>query len=148
MYAPPKNTEDEDVIEGFLELKNGKKVPIIGAIMTLLPGLMVKEMPLLKGKVAGKRANMLQDIGSSTVIVRKGLVHKDELTGANGFVCMIDGTVRRLPEARIKYEIFYSGRVTALCMENSLYDLTMGNIEGARAPHDAKPLQKEPKAKT
>lgn len=131
MYDPPKKQEDKDIIEGFLEHKNGKKVPIIGAIMTG-PGPTVKEMPLLTGKVTGKRVSVLRNTCSSTVIARKGLVRKDKLTGANGFVRVIDSSVRRLPEDRTKVEtFFYSGRVMAVCMENSLYDPTLGNIVGA-----------------
>lgn len=66
--------------------------------MTARPGFLAKEMPVRIAEVAGERISVLRDTGSSTVIVRRSLIRKDEFTGANSFVCLIDGTVRRPPE--------------------------------------------------
>lgn len=48
-----------------------------------------------------------------------------------------------------KVEIpYYSGSVTAFCMDITLYDLILRNIEGVRAPDNPKPLEEEPKIKS
>ncbi|KAG0433142.1 hypothetical protein HPB47_020195 [Ixodes persulcatus] len=39
---------------------------------------------------------------------------------------------------------YYSGVITALCMAEALYDLILGNIEGARAPDDPKTAVEQP----
>ena len=44
---------------------------------------------------------------------------------------LIDGTVRQTPVAEIDIETpFLTGRVTAVCMRNPLYDLIIGNVNG------------------
>ena len=52
---------------------------------------------------------------------------------------LIDGTVRKFPVARIHINTpYYTGNVVALCMETPVYDLILGNIQGARCPSDAR----------
>jgi len=44
---------------------------------------------------------------------------------------LIDSTIRRTPVAEIENETsYYSGRVKAVCMENPLYDVIIGNVPG------------------
>ena len=41
----------------------------------------------------------------------------------------IDGTVRRTPVAEIEIETpYYTGKVKAVCMDNPLYDVIIGNV--------------------
>ncbi|KAH6932361.1 hypothetical protein HPB50_004890 [Hyalomma asiaticum] len=52
-------------------------------------------------------------------------------------VYLVDRSVRTLLEARIDIDTpYYRGEVLAACMEDPLFDLILGNIEGARAPAD------------
>ncbi|KAL1474799.1 hypothetical protein MTO96_037712 [Rhipicephalus appendiculatus] len=51
-----------------------------------------------------------------------------------------------LPEAKIEVETpYFSGRVTALCVTTPLFDLIIGNIDGARGPNDPECLGEDPK---
>ena len=91
------------------------------------------KMPVTKGTVEGKTVNVLRDTGCSTVVVRRSLVPDDKLTGEENQCILIDGTIRRTPVAEIFVETpFYSGPTTAVCMKNPIYDLIIGNIQGAR----------------
>ncbi|XP_075749486.1 uncharacterized protein LOC142814527 isoform X1 [Rhipicephalus microplus] len=145
VQAAPKS-DNNAVTDGFVELKNGEKIPIVGAVMSKQPTGVTEGMPTLPGKIAGKKITVLRDTGSSTVIVRRNLVRERELTGRTKPVCLIDRTVRMLPEAEIEVETpYFSGKVTALCMTTPLYDLVIGNIDGARGPSDPECLGEDPK---
>ena len=55
------------------------------------------------------------------------------MTGGTETCILIDGTVRRTPVAEIDIEMpYYSGRVNAVCMENPLYDVIIGNVPRVR----------------
>jgi hypothetical protein len=48
---------------------------------------------------------------------------------------LLDQSMGRIPVARITVDTpFLTGTVDALCMENPIYDLTVGNVEGSRLP--------------
>jgi len=74
------------------------------------------------------RLSVLRDTGCSTVVVRRGLV-KDQLTGKNEMCFLIDGTIRHTPVAKIEIDTpIYKGKVKAVCMENTWYDVIVGNV--------------------
>ena len=51
------------------------------------------------------------------------------MTGKDEKCFLIDGTVRHTPVAEIEIDTpFYKGKVTAVCMENPLYDVIVGNV--------------------
>ena len=105
------------------------------------------QMPVADGTVGGKPVSVLRYTGCSTVIVRRSLVPDDQLTGLEERCILIDGTIRRTPVAKIEVETpYFSKTVLAVCMENPLYELIIGNISGAadpqpssRSPPSAKP---------
>ncbi|XP_077501197.1 uncharacterized protein LOC144111984 [Amblyomma americanum] len=124
--------EDEN---GFVELKNSKKVPVVNAIVNALPEAEMNRMPLRKGKVGEKTISMLRDTGSSAVIIKRRLVRGKDLTGTKSLVRLEDGSFQCLPEAKVHAQTpYYSGKLTALCMERPIYDLILGNIKGAKFP--------------
>ena len=48
---------------------------------------------------------------------------------------LIDGTVRRYPTAIVELDTPYlSGRVQALCMDDPVHDVIIGNVPGAKDP--------------
>ena len=58
-----------------------------------------------------------------------------QLTGESKTCVLIDGTVRRVPIAVVNVDTpYFEGEVTALCMNNPVYDLILGNIDGVRDP--------------
>ena len=59
-----------------LELKSGEKIKVLnGACMTEIKD----NLPVLSGKVGGKKVIVLQDTGCSGVIIRKKLVDEADL---------------------------------------------------------------------
>ena len=99
-------------------------------------------MPEHFGSVGRKRVSVLRDTGCSTVVVRKSLVEEGEFTGDTQMCVLIDGTVRRFPTAMIQVKSpFYTGEAKAMCMDAPVYDLIIGNIEGAQsAETETKPM--------
>ncbi|KAH6925301.1 hypothetical protein HPB50_003392 [Hyalomma asiaticum] len=97
------------VRDGYIELKDGHRLPIVNMVMLRITG----DLPVVKGRVAGKNVKVLRA------------------------VYLVDRSVRTLPEARIDIHTpYYRGEVVAACMEDPLFDLILGNIEGAQAPAD------------
>ena len=97
-------------------------------------------MPISDGYVGNHQVEVLRDSGCSGVVVNRSLVSQNQLTGRNIECVLIDGTVRKVPEAYINIDTpFISGKVKALCMNNPVYSLIIGNISGARDPSDPDP---------
>ena len=104
---------------------------------------MVSGIPLLPTLVLQKKhatrcrppVTVLRDTGCSTIVVQRSLVPEENLTGQEQICILIDGTVRRTPVAEIDIETPYlTGRVTAVCMRNPVYDLIVGNVSGVTEP--------------
>ena len=65
-------------------------------------------------------------------MVRRSLVPEDKFTGQEERCVLIDGTVRRTPVAKIFIETpYYTGLTTAVCMNNPLFDVIVGNVPGS-----------------
>lgn len=65
------------------------------------------------------------------------MVNSDQMTGESQLCVLIDGTVRRVPVAKVYVNTpYYVGNVEALCMDKPVYDLILGNIPGVRDPGD------------
>ena len=73
----------------------------------------------------------LRDTGCSGGIVKKTLVPEEAYTGRNQTMVIVDCTSRVLPEAKLSIDF-----MLALCLENPLIDLIVGNIPGARERTD------------
>jgi len=91
------------------------------------------KMPVAERSVEGTPVKVLRDTGCSAIVVRRALVPDDKLTGRVERCILIDGTVQYTPGAKIYVQTpFFSGLTTAICMENPIYDLVIGNVPGAR----------------
>jgi len=89
-------------------------------------------MPVSDGLVEGQPVKVLRDSGCTSVVIRRSLVPEDKLTGQEERCVLIDGTVRRTPVARIHISTpYYTGMTKAVCMNNPLFDVIVGNIPGA-----------------
>ena len=63
------------------------------------------------------------------------MVSDDQLIGKESYVTLIDETTQRYPLAVIDVDCpFFTGKTEALCMEDTLYDLVIGNIDGSKLP--------------
>ena len=97
-------------------------------------------LPVLSGKVGIKKVEMLRDTGCSGVIIRRELVDEADFTGEMGHIMTVDHTIKRAPMAEVEMDTpFYVGTVEALCLQDPLFDLIIGNVLGARRSDDPNP---------
>ena len=112
------------------KLACGHEIPMLYAGCT-----MGTQMPECVGELYGKKVVALRDTGCSSVVVRSELVSGAQFTGETQMCLLIDGTIRKVPVAEIQVcSPYFTGKVRALCMDNPLYDLIIGNIPGAKVP--------------
>ena len=77
----------------------------------------------------------MRDTGCTGCVIRSSLVSKDQLLGKASDVTLINETTQRYPLALIDIDCpFFSGQTEALCMDNTLYDVVIGNIDGSKLP--------------
>ena len=129
--------QDEEIsqcmVDGQLLLANGKSVPVVSNAGASVAGEK-KNMPVREGKVGEHVVETLRDSGCNGVVVKKDFVQADQYTGEYGFMVLIDRTVKRVPIAKVNISCpWYTGEVTASCLPDAMYDLIVGNIDGARA---------------
>ena len=68
-------------------------------------------------------------------MLSEGLISDDQLIGKESDVTLIDETTQRYPLAVIDIDCpFFTGKTEDLCMEDTLYDLVIGNIDGSKLP--------------
>ncbi|XP_072145387.1 uncharacterized protein [Dermacentor andersoni] len=115
-------------------------------------GLQTQEMPTASGYLNGHPVSVLRDFGCSTVVVRRSMVPEKNFTGIMRTIYLLDGSFKRLPEAKVYVDSpFFRGRTLALCMERPLYDVVLGNIDGVLYPtgfnpsHDLSDMSKRHK---
>ncbi|XP_042148654.1 uncharacterized protein LOC121837179 [Ixodes scapularis] len=126
--------------EGYVELRNGEKVPVVNTGLARKDLHMSEGLPVVTGLVEGERARVLRDTGCNTVIVRRGLVHDKSLTGTKSLVYLLDRSVLMLPEAWVVVDTpYFKGRLRAKCMDDPIYDLILGNVDGVRRADDPDP---------
>ena len=72
------------------------------------------------------------DTGCTGCVIRSNLVSKNQLLGKASDVTLMNETTQRYPLALIDIKCsFFSGQTEALCMDNTLYDIVIGNIDGS-----------------
>ena len=92
-------------------------------------------LPTARGTVNGKGVIAMRDTGCTGCVIRSSLVSEDQLLGKASDVTLINETTQRYPLALIDIDCpFFSGQTEALCMENTLYDVVIGNIDGSQLP--------------
>ena len=93
------------------------------------------QLPITEGYVGDKKVKVLRDTGCTGVVVRRSLVDESQLNGVSSDVRLIDDTLRTFPTAVIEVNCpFFTGKTTALCMDNPIHDLIIGNVNGSKLP--------------
>ena len=91
--------------------------------------------PTAQGTVNRKKFIALRDTGCTGCVIRRSLISDDQLIGKESDVTLIDETTQRYPLAVTDVNCpFLTGKTEALCMEDTLYDLVIGNIDGSKLP--------------
>ncbi|XP_040067218.1 uncharacterized protein LOC120840675 [Ixodes scapularis] len=140
LWTKSRNGEVTEPEDGFVTLKNGDKIPVVNSAVGHPPKFLVENLPVVEGDMGGHKITVLRDTGCNTVVVRQSLVPKEAYTGILSPVFLLDKTVRHLPEAEIVVRTpYYTGKLTAKCVNDSLYDLVLGNVPLVRDANDPDP---------
>ncbi len=119
---------------------NGTKLPIVKSGGSLMGKNEGEKMPVVKEKIGKDVVDTLRDTGCRGVVVRKKFVREDQYTGRYCYILLIDNTVPEVPIVKIQVDTPYlKGEVEAQYLPDALYDLIIGNVDGARAPDDPDP---------
>ena len=108
------------------------EVASVGSIQTEKSNL-----PVVKGFIGEQEVDVLRDTGCEGVVVKREYVKDEQLTGHKKFIVMINNTSILVEEARIRVRTpYFVGDVDAVCIQDAICDLIIGNVEGARMPHE------------
>ena len=90
-------------------------------------------LPTAIGTVNGKEVRVLRDTGCTGVVVRRSLVSDGQMLNKQSGVTLINNYKQRCPVARINIDCpFFRGTTDALCIDDPVHDLVIGNIEGSK----------------
>ena len=118
--------------QDHITLQCGHSLPIMSAACS---NNVARKMPVTKGIVGNKQVSVLRDSGCSSAVIRQSLVLPEQMTGKESTCVLIDGTVRKVPLARIHVDTPYLvNTIDVLCMKDPLYDLILGNVKDVRPP--------------
>ncbi|XP_065299248.1 uncharacterized protein [Dermacentor albipictus] len=138
ILAPSQAEKPTEESGGYVVLQGGETVPIVN--MTLMrqgPRCDSGNLPVRRGFLESQPVSVLRDTGCNTVVVRLSMVPEDKMTGTKSPVLLLDRTIHYLPEAIVYLDSpFFTDVARVKCMQDPLYDVVLGNIEGARAPDD------------
>ncbi|RUS91501.1 hypothetical protein EGW08_000722 [Elysia chlorotica] len=135
-------------MEQIAEFRRGGQIPLddgtfLPVTSVALPEEEVTNMPVTKGYVDNHPVKGLRDTGCSSAIVREDLVPEENRLEEYTTLILADGTVRNTQRAMVYVDTpYFSGQRRALCMKTPVYDLIIGNIEGARSADDPDPYWK------
>ena len=124
------------VTPNTLKLACGRTMPIVTGACNRID----QKMPVKQGLVGTTEVQTLRDTGCSGVVVRKDLVNPEQFIGNSQTCMLIDGTILKVPLAKIYVHTpYFSGETEAMCMQKPVFDLIIGNISGATSPQDPNP---------
>ncbi|GFR95828.1 reverse transcriptase [Elysia marginata] len=109
----------------------GKFRKILSAACTEKRG---PKMPVADGMLNGIRVKVLRDSGCSCVVVRRGLL-ENQGDMKKMTVVLADGRATQADTGQAYLNCpYYEGHVSVIQMESPLYDVILGNIDGAKCP--------------
>ena len=127
--------ESDDGIESIYQSKTDSSLNSDSKIKKGVGYFIKSRLPTAEGTVNGRKVEVLRDTGCTCCTVKRSLVSDDQLIGQESYVTLIDETTQRYPLAVIDVDCpFFIGKTEALCMEDTLYDLLIGNIDESKLP--------------
>ena len=137
MVVTEKKLHDCCSSDGIAKLQCGHELPVVSAACKDGPHRL---MPVTEGLVGSHKVSVLRDTGCSGVVIRTDLVTPDLMTGEHKHCVFLNGTVQKLPTAKVYIDTpYFIGEVEAICMSTPVYDVVVGNIKDARPPDDPQP---------
>ena len=129
------NRDTDDGIESIYQSKIDSSLSSDSNVKEGVCYFLKSRLPTAEGTVNGKKVEVLRDTGCTCCTVKRSLVSDDQLIGKESYVTLIDETTQKYPLAVIDVDCpFFTGKTEALCMEDTLYDLVIGNIDGSKLP--------------
>ena len=99
----------------------------------MLPDKEEANVPVCEGRIGDAPVRVLRDTGCSSIVVKENLVPEEDKLREYATLILGDGTVRIFQRAMVDvYTPYLCGRVKAFCMKTPVYDLIIGNVEGAK----------------
>ena len=127
--------ESDDGIESIYQSKIDSSLNSDSNVKEGVCYFLKSRLPTAEGTVNGRKVEVLRDTGCTCCTVKRSLVSDDQLIGKESYVTLIDETTQKYPLAVIDVDCpFFTGKTEALCMEDTLYDLVIGNIDGSKLP--------------
>ena len=110
-----------------VKLSCGCSIPIMGSACVDH----ITNLPTSIGFIGKERVHVLRDTGCNDVVIRKGLVNPKDFTGNHKLTMLLDRTIIKVPVAHCHVNTpWYSGSTDVLCIDDPVYDLIIGNVEG------------------
>ena len=129
------NKESQDGIESIYQSKIDSSSKSDSKIKEGVCYFLKSRLPTAVGTVNSRKVEVLRDTGCTCCTVKRSLVSDDQLIGKESYVTFIDETTQRYPLTVIDVDCpFFTGKTEALCMEDTLYYLVIGNIDGSKLP--------------
>ena len=129
------NRDTDDGIESIYQSKIDSSLNSDSNVKEGVCYFLKSRLPTAEGTVNGKKVEVLRDTGCTCCTVKRSLVSDDQLIGKESYVTLIDETTQKYPLAVIDVDCpFFTGKTEALCMEDTLYDLVIGNIDRSKLP--------------
>ena len=129
------NRESDDGIERIYQSKIDSSLNTDSKVKEGVCYLLKSILPTAEGTVNSRKVEVLRDTGCTCCTVKRSLVSDDQSIGKESYVTLIDETTQKYPLAVIYVDCpFFTGKTEALCMEDTLYDLVIGNIDGSKLP--------------
>lgn len=92
-------------------------------------------LPVAYGECNGKRVKVLRDSGATLVLCNTKLVQNNKFLNETVKLRFADGSIKQAPLTTIRLNCpFYSGSVTAACVQDLPFDVLVGNVPGALCP--------------
>jgi len=112
-YGEPHNC-DESRGDGEVKLACGCMLPVVAGALSPNGQLKLQQwqtqmVPCSRGSINGKKP-LMRDTGSTTCVVKKSLVKKEQMTGSYELCMLIDGIVKRYPTAKVELDTPYFKR--------------------------------------
>ena len=127
--------ESQDGIESIYQSKIDSSLNSDSKMKEGVCYFLKSRLPTTEGTVNGRKAEVIRDTGCTCCTVNRSLVSYDQLIGKESYVTLIDETTQRYPLAVIDIDCpFFTGKTESLCMEDTLYDLVIGNIDRSKLP--------------
>ena len=127
--------ESDDGIESIYQSKIDSSLNSDSKVKEDVCYFLKSRLPTAEGTVNSRKIEVLRGTGCTCCTVKRSLVSDDQLIGKEFYVTLIDETTQKYPLVVIDIDCpFFTGKTEALCMEDTLYDLVIGNIDGSKLP--------------